>query len=166
MEKSPEIPREELVKIPKLIKSISHLLSEIVKVNSQAEYDEKDPFSSKIVTTIPIQYYIERIKKYTNIENSTLIITLIYADRVCGMSGLVLQPHNIHRIILSSCLLAIKYNEDEYYANDYYAQVGGIPIQELNSLEYNCIQRLGFNLFVDDSIFQKYVNYLSNYPNA
>ena len=24
----------------------------------------------------------------------------------------------------------------------------------------------GFNLFVDDSIFQKYVNYLSNYPNA
>ena len=82
------------------------------------------------------------------------------------MSGLVLQPHNIHRIILSSCLLAIKYNEDEYYANDYYAQVGGIPIQELNSLEYNCIQRLGFNLFVDDSIFQKYVNYLSNYPNA
>lgn len=156
----------ELIAIPKLIKSISHLLSEIVKVNSQMEYDEKDPFSSKIVTTIPIQYYIERIKKYTNIENSTLIITLIYADRVCALSKLVLHPHNIHRIILSSCLLAIKYNEDEFYANDYYAQVGGITTEELNLLEYNCIQRLNFNLFVDTTMFNKYVTYLSNYPKT
>lgn len=159
-----KVDTEELIKIPKLIKAISHLLSEIVKVNSQIEYDEHDPFSSKVVTTIPIQYYIERIKKYTNIENSTLIITLIYADRVCGINSLVLHPHNIHRIILASCLLAIKYNEDEFYANDYYAQVGGITTEELNLLEYNCIQLLNFNLYVDEKIFQKYVNYLSNYP--
>ena len=159
-----KIDTEELIKIPKLIKAISHLLSEIVKVNSQIEYDAHDPFSSKVVTTIPIQYYIERIKKYTNIENSTLIITLIYADRVCGMNSMVLHPHNIHRVILASCLLAIKYNEDEFYANDYYAQVGGITTEELNLLEYNCIQLLNFNLFVDKKIFQKYVNYLSNYP--
>ena len=159
-----KIDTEELIKIPKLIKAISHLLSEIVKVNSQIEYDAYDPFSSKVVTTIPIQYYIERIKKYTNIENSTLIITLIYADRVCGMNSIVLHPHNIHRVILASCLLAIKYNEDEFYANDYYAQVGGITTEELNLLEYNCIQLLNFNLFVDKKIFQKYVNYLSNYP--
>ena len=36
----------ELIAIPKLIKAISHLLSEIVKVNSQTEYDEKDSFAS------------------------------------------------------------------------------------------------------------------------
>ena len=33
-------------------------------------------------------------------------------------------------------LLAIKYNEDDYYSNKYYARVGGISLCELNELEY------------------------------
>lgn len=97
-------------------------------------------------------------------ENSTTILTLIYADRVCALSGLLLHPHNIHRIILACCLLAIKYNEDDYYANDYYAEVGGVSLEEINVLEYNCISMLNFNLFVEEEIFNKYINYLKNYP--
>jgi hypothetical protein len=29
----------------------------------------------------------------------------------------------------------VKYHDDEYFKNDYYAKVGGIPLDELNILE-------------------------------
>ena len=36
-------------------------------------------------------------------------------------------------------VLAIKYNEDDYYSNKYYAKVGGINLEEINTLEYNLL---------------------------
>jgi hypothetical protein len=38
-------------------------------------------------------------------------------------------------MILITTIVAVKFHEDEYYKNDYYAKVGGIMLEELNSLE-------------------------------
>ena len=75
--------------------------------------------------------------KYSKPETSTVIICLIYIDKICENSSLQLSIYNIHRIILSCMILALKYNEDDYYSNKYYAKVGGISLKELNELEYN-----------------------------
>jgi len=32
-------------------------------------------------------------------------------------------------------MIAIKYHDDEYFKNEYYAKVGGISKQEINCLE-------------------------------
>ena len=64
---------------------------------------------------------------------------------------------------MSCCLLAIKYNEDCFYSNEYYARVGGVDLKEINDLERCCIQLLNFDLYVNDEIYEKYVNYLGNY---
>ena len=71
-----------------------------------------------------------------------------------------MNPYNIHRIIFSCCLLALKYNEDIVYDNKFYSEVGGISLNETNNLEYQCIQLLNFNLFVDDELFNKYLGYI------
>ena len=84
---------------------------------------------------IDINKYFKRIMKYSKLEPSTLIISLIYIDKLCENTNFVLNSHNIHRIILASLMLAIKYNEDDYYSNEYYAKVGGIALKELNRLE-------------------------------
>ena len=152
---------KELISIPNLSVSISSVISEIVSKNSDADYNPDDPFATEHISKVTIEYYIERIKKYTGLENSTLIISLIYADRFCSMSGLILQPHNVHRILLACVLMAIKYNEDTFYANDYYAKVGGIT--QINELEYYIIKLLNFNLFVQRDLFEQYVRYLSHY---
>jgi len=60
---------------------------------------------------------------------------------------------NIHRLILTSCILAIKYNEDDYYSNEYYAKVGGITLQEANLLEAEFLGFLKFTIFIDEQIF-------------
>jgi hypothetical protein len=62
-------------------------------------------------------------------------------------------------------LLAIKYNEDDYYSNQYYARVGGVSLTELNELEYNLLILLEFDIFVDDDIYTKYENQLKDFDN-
>ena len=152
-------------KLNKLELKISEILTEISSQNSNVEYNPDDPFSRESPSNVTLQYLFSRIKKYSQIEKSTLIIILIYADRMCTTSGIILNPHNIHRIILGCLLLAIKYNEDVYFTNEHYAKVGGVSIQELNSLEYFSIQLLNFNLYISEDIYQKYLNYITNYSN-
>ena len=149
----------------KLELKVSEILTEISNQNSNVEFNPDDPFSTKSPSKVTLQYFFRRIKNYTKIEKSTLIIILIYADRMCTTSGIILNPHNIHRIILGCLLLAIKYNEDLYYTNEQYAKVGGVSIQELNELELYSIQLLNFNLFISEDIYEKYIQYITNYSN-
>ena len=60
-------------------------------------------------------------------------------------------------------MLAIKYNEDDYYSNQYYARVGGVSLNELNELEYNLLILLEFDIFVDDDVYTKYENQLKDF---
>jgi hypothetical protein len=60
-------------------------------------------------------------------------------------------------------IVAIKYNEDDCYSNNYYSKVGGIALQELNYLESEFLKFIRFDLFVDYHIFYKYKGYLKHY---
>lgn len=61
----------------------------------------------------------------------------------------------IFRIILIAIVCAIKYNEDDYYSNTYYAKVGGITLSEFNKLELTMIDLLDFRLYVALSKYQE-----------
>lgn len=166
MSRKNNIHREKAKKEEKLNEfesKIAEILTQISNQNSNVEYNPDDPFSSKEPPKVSIQYLFRRIKKYSPIEKSTLIIILIYADRMCTTSGLILNPYNIHRIILGCLLLAIKYNEDIYFTNEQYAKVGGVSLKELNCLEDSSIQLLNYNLYLSDDIYKKYLQYISNY---
>lgn len=63
----------------------------------------------------------------------------------------------IFRIILACLVVAIKYNE-ESYANHYYAKVGGISLEEMNTLEKELLQLLDYNLFVSQEEFYRFKN--------
>ena len=152
-------------KLNKLETKIAEILTEISNQNSNVEYNPDDPFSTKSPPKVSLQYFLGRIKKYSKIEKSTLIIILIYADRMCTTSGIILNPFNIHRIILGCLLLAIKYNEDIYFTNEQYAKIGGVSLQELNCLEDFSIQLLNYNLYISEDIYQKYLKYISNYSS-
>jgi hypothetical protein len=160
----------------KIIQTVASLLSEILQENKEEFKNAKETgiyyinqdkhkaiFNSKKPPSISIQQYLERIVKYSKMEDSTLIITLIYIDRLCDFNQFHLSDYSIHRIILANILLAIKYNEDDYYSNEYYAKVGGVSLQEINSLEYECVKLLKHKLFIDDEFYKKYETYLKQY---
>ena len=150
----------DLLQIPNLLSNISKILCELINKNGKGKYNKNNPFCSKRVPIIPITEYLQRFKHYTNIENSTLIISIIYIDIICQKHNITIQQINVHRLVLICCVLAIKYNEDIQFTNNYYAKVGGISNKEMNLLEFHSIKLLDYNLSISETIFNKYVNYL------
>jgi hypothetical protein len=163
-----------LNKLPntELIKAISQALTTILEENrNNPNYKEivinqkKMPFSSDSIPGISIEDYLIRIQTYANTEKNTLIVSLIFIDRLCQIADLTLTYYNIHRILFTSVLLSVKYNEDNFYDNKFYAEIAGVKLKELNILEYTFAQMINFRFFINNEIFEKYEKNLNNYEN-
>jgi len=115
------------------------------------------------IPKISIKEYLIRIKNYSELEDNTLIIGLIYIDRLCEISNIQLTMFNIHRILFTAILLAIKYNEDNIYNLDFYAKIAGVTKKELKKLEYFFLDYVDFNLYIDINIFNQYKKYVNNF---
>ena len=118
-------------------------------------------FSANSIPSISIKDYLIRIQSYSGLEKSTLILSLILIDRMCKRSNVVLTIYNIHRILFSSVVISIKYNEDSYYDNTFYAQRAGVKPNELKLLEYQFLELNDFNVYVKDVEYEQYEKYLS-----
>ena len=68
----------------------------------------------------------------------------------------------IYRIIISSLVLAVKFNEDNFFDNHFYAKVGGLTTKELNDIEYHFLTLINFSLLIDDSVYLRYYSTLIN----
>jgi len=62
----------------------------------------------------------------------------------------------VHRILITAVCLAAKFYEDFFYPNLFYAQLGGIPLIELNSLEVEFLFGIDFALHVSSDVYAKY----------
>lgn len=165
-----DLTLNEVYKSKKVWTTVCHILQEIVEENKNQkiskdvlEKQKKLSFHSKNPASIALVGYVERILKYTHIEESTLVIALIYIDRLCEKQNLILTDTNIHRIVYAGIILAIKYNEDDYYSNNYYAKVGGIAVNELNLLELEFVKMIKYSLFIQNDVYDKYKIYLTHY---
>ena len=152
-----------------IIKNISELLENICdentrnfKENNPGENLNIKPFLSKNIPQISIKDYLERLYKYTKINCSTIILILIYIDRICNIQKFKLTYFNIHKLILASMIIAIKFNEDEQYTTNFYSKLGGVPTAEIVFLENNFFFLIKFNLFVKNELYKKYSDYISS----
>jgi hypothetical protein len=148
--------------LPELLEEISSVLEAIIRQNKNAKNTENKNIEIFYTQepSISIYDYLDRIQKYLNVNNSTLILSLIYIDRICKEKGIKLRKNNIHRILFTSIVISIKYNEDTFFKNSFYAKVGGISVKELTKLENAFLKLIEFKLFVADDLFQKYYSYL------
>jgi hypothetical protein len=121
---------------------------------------EKTLFHGTCIPQIEMRDYVERLLQYGKISHSTLIIALIYLDRLLVKETLEMTDWTIHRILLAASVLAAKYHADDYYNNYHMAAVGGVKLRELNDMEMSLISSLNFSLWVSPDIFSKYESLL------
>ena len=62
----------------------------------------------------------------------------------------------MHRIIFTSILLSLKYNEDLIYNFSFYSKIAGINVKELKKLESEFVKLINFSLYVETEQFEKY----------
>ncbi|KAI1318500.1 hypothetical protein EDD11_006382 [Mortierella claussenii] len=78
-------------------------------------------------------------------------------------SKLIINSFNIHRLLITSILVASKFSSDVFYPNVRYARVGGLPLSELNQLELEFLFLSQFELNTTESELQTYGNKLLMY---
>lgn len=140
-----------------LTKTISNLLTSICTENGTRKQNNPllEPFIvAKTNTTI--KTYLSHLAKYCQFEPPTLIAMLILIDRLCKTHSFRLNFSNVHKIILSSLVISIKFNEDEYFDNKFYAEVGGVTLNELNDLEYYFLKLIDFKVYIEEAEYCRY----------
>jgi hypothetical protein len=151
----------------KILNSIIKILNQLLEENKKLpnyknilKHQSKSSFSLKKIPKIDIESFLKRINKYCEPERSTLILSLIYIDKLCINGDIVISEYNIHRILLTSIFISLKYNEDILFSTKYYSKIFGINIKELTLLETTFLEAINFNAFVSNDVYEQYSNYL------
>ena len=155
---------KEKILIPiKSIEIISDLLNNICeenKIKNEVQNIKIKPFTTKNIPSMSIKDYLLRLSQYTKINESTIILILIYIDRICKINNFHITFNNIYKLIICSMIISIKYNEDNFYSSEIYAKLGGVTLKELNYLEFQFLILIKFSLFVEKDLFNKYYHNL------
>ena len=143
----------------KMIEIISDLLNNICeenKVKSENINKNIKPFMTESIPSLSIKDYLIRLSQFSKMNESTIILILIYIDRIGKINKFILTYKNIYKLILASMVIAIKYNEDNFYSSEVYAKLGGLSVHELNYLEFQFLILIKFSLFIEKDLFDKY----------
>ena len=115
-------------------------------------------FNTKKKPVVSVKKFIDRIKKYCQPEPSTLILTVIYLDRILLKTKVKLTWINGFKLFYGCFVCAMKYNEDRHNTNKFYAKVCGVSFNDLLLMEYITLKYLEWNLFIDDETYELYFN--------
>ena len=141
-------------------------------------------FHARNIPSISIQAYLMRILKYCPMSSDIFLSLLVYFDRMTRagrhtLTAAVQQPggagiepdegpgsafavdsYNIHRLVIAAIVVASKFCSDVFYTNARYAKVGGLPLPELNHLEFQFLLMNDFRLLIPLPDLQRYADQL------
>ncbi|KAH7436339.1 hypothetical protein KP509_05G015000 [Ceratopteris richardii] len=156
---------------PNIITVLSSVLSRLITRNEQdfPVFSALDHKSSKGLSrfqgvrapSISVTKYLERIHKYTNSGLSCFVVAYVYMDRLMHQQpDQPITSMNVHRLLITSMMIAAKVIEDVHFNNAFYAKVGGISVTELNKLEAILLFCLDFRVQVTSHVFESYCSHL------
>ncbi|XP_058104463.1 cyclin-U2-1-like [Magnolia sinica] len=113
------------------------------------------------IPDMTVQSFLERIFHYTHIAAPVYVVAYIYIDRLSQLHpDFRIVPRNVHRLLITTIMVASKFVEDMNYRNSYFAKVGGLSTAEMNKLEVDFLFLMGFKLHVNVSVFESYISHL------
>jgi hypothetical protein len=164
--KVPSLSREDIVDCVAGI--ITDMIQDSKVYTQPSEIPKLSPFHAKKAPTISVKDYLKRFATHSNCHYDAFIYALIYLDRAGEMyENFTLDSFNVLRLILMSLVSAIKFYDDAYFKNSYYAKIGGVSPGEFNELEeIYLVKYVQFNLYVDVQTYSSYFDDLLNYHQA
>lgn len=98
---------------------------------------------------------MRRLVNYTQCSPAAFVVMLVYLERIAGINGrLRITAFNLHRLLVTTLMLACKTLDDQSYSTLHYAKVGGIPTaREMNRLELQYLRYVDFRMHVPVELF-------------
>ncbi|KAK2954662.1 putative Cyclin [Blattamonas nauphoetae] len=135
-------------------------LQKHVKHNIEVQHNEHNIFSKKDPPRMPIDEFVNRLNDTFQCDQACFNIALYYLGKLQEASLYqhsspiyYITRHTVHRMLISTLLLATKFFEDHARQNAYYAAQAGISVAELDKLELEVFKAIGFNCYVDTDNF-------------
>lgn len=70
-------------------------------------------FDAHEAPDMTIESFLERIFRYTKAGPSVYVVAYVYIDRLCqNYPGFKISPSNVHRLLITTIMVASKYVED------------------------------------------------------
>ncbi|KAG6435646.1 hypothetical protein SASPL_100520 [Salvia splendens] len=157
---------QEDSKTPSVISVLTSLIERTLARNARVKTKTKTKTKTIVFDCIEapdmtVQSYLERIFRYTKAGPSVYVVAYIYIDRFCHLHpDFRLGPANVHRLLITTVMLASKYVEDKNYRNSYFARVGGLTTEQMNKLEVEFLFMMKFKLHVNVSVYESYCSHL------
>ncbi|CAN4091556.1 unnamed protein product [Withania somnifera] len=150
---------------PRVLSLLSTLLERSIQNNESLleSIQRKDAitiFHGSRAPSLGIEQYLDRIFKYSCCSPSCFVVAHIYMERFIECTSAHLTSLNVHRLLITSVMVAAKFIDDAFYNNAYYARVGGVSTKELNKLEMKFLFGLDFGLHVSVQTFGSYCSLL------
>jgi len=149
-----------------IVPVLACVLNQLCMRNDKLPMNQKNvsKFHALRPPAITIKDYLSRIAKYAACSGECFVLALVYIDRIIQTNPtFVVNSLNIHRLLITSVMLAAKFFDDQYFNNAYYAKVGGVPCNEMNSLEVEFLFMTNFTLFVATDTYKQYYTELCNH---
>ncbi|KAL8272491.1 hypothetical protein Esti_003614 [Eimeria stiedai] len=139
-----------------LVSSVASLLQQLASQNKSTGCGAPC-FLSATEPMISVADYVERLARFFQCSRECFVLALLYIDRLLQSNSQVwLCPLNVHRLVVTALMVAVKFADDTFYSNAYYAKVGGLPVKEINYLEATLLRMLRFRLHVLPCEFERF----------
>eukprot|EP00754_Rhynchopus_humris_P014902 Rhum_TRINITY_DN14420_c12_g1::Rhum_TRINITY_DN14420_c12_g1_i2::g.89520::m.89520 len=136
---------------------IAELLNKMVaKGDAKGPNNERTAFDGSKPAPVSIQDYLIRMCKYGYCSHEVFICMVIYLGRIRAKVGTTFTSCNIHRLLLTSFVVAAKLRDDTYYSNKYYASIGGVSLQDMNKMEQQFLTCTGWELHISKKEYDQY----------
>jgi hypothetical protein len=105
------------VGVPRVLSLLSSLLERSVQKNeilleTKHIEDVVTVFHGLRAPTLSVRKYIDRICKYSGCSPSCFVVAHIYMDRFLQHTEIKLTSLNVHRLLITSIMLAAKFMDD------------------------------------------------------
>jgi len=147
---------------PAFVAALADVLTHLASLSARPQR-RVTRFHSVCAPQLSIRDYLARIAKYFQCSRECFVLCLVYIDRIVKLHPeFTICSLNIHRLLVTSVMLAVKFFDDVYYSNAYYAKVGGVKIKEVNVLEAQFLQLIDWRLHVTPEEYEQYRSHVCN----
>ena len=101
--------------------------------------------------------FCANIMLLTKMEKETIIVALIYIERLIFNTGLLMTSRNWRKLIFTALVISSKIWDDDSLENIHFSQIfTHLKIGEINLLERNFLELINYKVFVKFSEFMEY----------
>lgn len=153
------IPSHFTFRIP-ITNLVQYLVDQLERTFSQGPcilYEEDDgkeinvrslQFQCQSIPSITLLDYFQRLAKHSHVSAETVLLSVVQIAKFSALPDVHVTQLTLHRLLLTSLVVAAKFWDDRYLFNKRYAYLGGVETKDLNQMEIVFLALLSFDLYV------------------